>query len=177
MTGPFKPLGLRKVDVAYGHMWVNMGYIEDFDITYPLFADNSRWFVPTALPAKQWKSLFVIFEFNLWGAIIIVYVVNSLSWWIIGKLSQDMEELQDIGVCFLYSLYALCTGSFDQPSKFVMKILVMNWTIGGFLIAIMYQSQLLTILTSPLYEHQISTLQDLADASIDVHMTTESIPG
>lgn len=177
MTGPFNSLGSRKVDFIYGHMWVNMGYVEDFDVTYPLFSDNSRWFVPKALPAAQWKSLFVIFKFTLWSAIIIVYLVNSLAWWIIGKLANDMKELQDIGLCFLYSLYALCNGSFDQPKKFVMKFLVISWSIAAFLIAITYQSQLLTILTSPIFEHQISSLHDLTDAAIDVYLTKESIPG
>lgn len=105
----------------------------------------------------------------MWLSILAIYVLNILAWATMSRLVFDVNEIKSsLSWCVLESWRSLLQGSFKIPKNLVMKILVITWSVGGFILAAAYQSQLLSILTLPIYNHQISTLQELADSSLHI---------
>lgn len=159
MTGALSTLRPHKTDIVFGHLWPNSSFFKEADMFYPFFSDSNRWFAPKALQLAKWKCLFVILQAHLWAIIFILFVINTFVWWAIAKHTEEIQPFQNIGQCLLYGFYILCLGSSPQPNKFIMRLLVINWTLNTLLLAVIYQSQLLTILTSPIYEHQIKGME------------------
>lgn len=159
--GPVSYIHSGQCDMVYGHLWTNFFYLDEFDITYPYFYDQNTWFVPRALPGAQWQSLFLIFEGELWLTLSLMLLFNILVWWSFGRYIREMTEWRDLSWCTVYSYSSLVMVSFRLPKNVILRLVVICWVITCWLVASAYQSKLLSILTKPVYEKQITTLEEL----------------
>lgn len=167
--GPIKYLFDKRSDLALGHLWPSEEFFEDFEISYPYVLDKMVWYVPAARPGEQWKSLFLIFSKTLWLLILFSLIFNIITWRCFGQIiTVHSNSLKNTAWCVLYSWYTLFLGSYNFPQNIVTRILVTVWVFIGFFLASAYQSQLLSILTTPIYEHQISNLQELVDSNLKI---------
>ncbi|GLV36699.1 Ionotropic receptor 60a [Carabus blaptoides fortunei] len=146
-------------------------FFEYFDISYPYYSDNYYWYVPKASFGDKWHSLYLIFPITMWLSILAIYLFNILVWFTFTRFVDDIAEIKSMSWCVIETWRSLLQGSFKLPKTSVMRILVITWSSIGFILASAYQSQLLSILTSPIYNHQLSTLQELADSSLHIAYT------
>lgn len=168
--GPIQHLFNREYEVLFGHFWMLQDYYSDFDVVYPYLFDKIKWYVPAALPGEQWKGIILVFDQYLWYIVILSFIGNVFIWWIFGKNIYYAEHqiFRNISSCALYSWYTLLLGPYKLPKTSTMRCLVIFWVVCSFLLGTVYQSQLLSILTTPIYEHQISNLKELAESSITI---------
>lgn len=165
-TFMYKDLLDRKIDLIYGFTYGNSSYIFDFDTSYCYLDDRSVWIVPIALQMAQWKNLTAIFEWKLWLAILIMLIVNGVSWWFIGRKRETSDEFNDLIMCLMLSLYSLLQGSVKSPTRGNLRIVFFLWLISCLLIFTAHQCQLISILTNPLYDKQITTLEEIMDSDL-----------
>lgn len=157
----FKALFNKEIDVIFGFTYGNSSYTFDFDPSFCHLTDKSVWFFPTALQMAQWKNLTSIFEGKLWLVIFLMFIINGLSWWIVGRKREADEEFNDVVLCMMSSLYVLLQGSVKPPKRSNLRIIFFMWLISCLLIFTAHQCQLISILTNPLYDKQMETLEDL----------------
>lgn len=188
----FKSLYDQDVDVIFGFIYANYSYFHDFDASFCHLSDKSLWFFPTALQMAQWKNLTCIFEPNLWLAILMMFIINGVAWWFVGKFSDDdrifselngnllpmrvsflfvlgrkrerSDEFNDVILCIMNSLYILLQGSVKSPEKSNLRLIFFLWLFSCLMIFTAHQCQLISILTNPLYDKQMETLIDLFDS-------------
>lgn len=162
-----------------GMSYGNASMINDFDGSYVYVIEFLTWWVPTALPISQWKSLTAIFQWDLWLTIFLAFLTNAFIWWILGRKMEKSIFFKDFILCIMSSLYSLLQGSVKSPSNWNLRLVFIFWMMSCVLLFTAHQSSLVriqglfyrgvlriislqvSILTTPVYEHQISTLKEI----------------
>lgn len=158
-----------RVHLGYGTVFPNMTYFQDMDVTVFYHYVQLSWVVPTALPSKPWTNLVIIFQHTLWCCIIGALLVNVATWWTFGKvIKRDRADYARVDQCFFYSWLALLQSGVKLPKTAPMRLLVIFWVLFTLLLASLYQSQLVSVMTQPIYERQISTTSELVESSLDI---------
>lgn len=166
-TMTFKSLHDKEVDIIFGMIIGNETMEEHFDTTVSHIDTAAVWFVPTALQIAQWKNLTVIFDGIVWSSIFFVLILNAFAWWLIGKKRETSASYNELSLCLMGSFYILLQGSFTVPHAWKLRFVVLIWSMSSLLIFTAHQCQLTGIITSPLYEHQISNLKELVESDLD----------
>lgn len=163
----YNSLYKKEVDIIFGFMYGNASYSLDFDPSFTHLTDTSVWWVPTALEIPNWKNITYIFENTLWIAIFLILLINAGSWYIIAKFKKE-TSFQDPILCLIIAMYCLLTGSSIRPHSWLLKNLFILWVIVSLLLVTAYQSQLVSVLTHPIYEKQISSLEGVVKSSLKI---------
>lgn len=137
-----------------------------FDNTVSHIDTTAVWFVPAALPIAHWKNLTVIFEAKVWLAIFLIFNINGFMWWVTGRNKERINEFKDLALAIMASFHVLLQGSVKNPKSGLLRMLLMTWSFSCLLLFTAHQCQLTGILTSPLYEHQISNLEELVTSKL-----------
>lgn len=137
-----------------------------FDGTVYHIETKAVWFVPSSQQIAQWKNLTIIFEKEVWLAILLILIINGTVWWFVARRRENQPEFKDIILCILGSFRVLLQGSVQNPQNVLMRVLVITWTLSCLLLFTAHQCQLTGILTSPLYEPQISNLEELVSSDL-----------
>lgn len=154
-------------NISFSGMMIGNNSIEPFfDTTVSHIDTTAVWFVPTALQIAQWKNLTVIFEVNVWLIIFFMFLINGLFWWLVGRNKEKSNEFKDLTLSIMCSFHILLQGSVKNPKTGVLRILVIVWTFSCLLLFTAHQCQLTGILTSPIYEKQISNLEELVTSKL-----------
>lgn len=158
-----------RAHLGYGTVFPNMTYFHDMDVTVFYHYVQLSWVVPTALPSKPWTNLVIIFQRTLWYCIIGALLVNVATWCTFGRvIKRDRADYARVDQCFFYSWLALLQGGVKLPNTAPMRLLVIFWVLFTLLLASLYQSQLVSVMTQPIYQRQISTTSELVESSLDI---------
>lgn len=166
-TMSYKALFTQEVDIIFGMMIGNDTMSKYFDVTVPHIDTTAVWFVPVALPIAQWKNLTVIFDKIVWAAILMFMLANAATWYILGKNRERSPSFTEISLCLMGSFLTLLQGGVDTPRHWNLRFLVVVWSMASLLLNTAHQCQLTGILTSPLYEHQISNVKEMVDSNLE----------
>lgn len=169
-SGSLYYLDANLSDIAVGSLFPNLAFFVDLDISLLYYEVHMSWIVPVAKPGKQWKSLVLIFNPFLWYTIFTVIGCNFIIWWVFGKYTSDKTYFEEISICLLKCWYVFLQGGISLPYSVTMRILVICWALFALLLATLYQSQLLSIMLTPIFEHQISNSKELAESSFRIYM-------
>lgn len=162
-------------DMAIGSLFPNLEFFIDFDISSLYYEVHFSWIVPAAKQGKQWKSLVLIFNLYLWLIIFAVIGCNFIIWWVFGKHTSDKTYFEEISICMLKCWYVFLQGGISLPYSATMRILVIFWAFFALLLATLYQSQLLSIMLTPVFEHQISNGKELGESSVHIYLKQEFV--
>lgn len=164
-TMTYKSLQEKSVDIIFGMMIGNRTMSKHFDVTYPHIDTTAVWFVPVALPIAQWKNLTVIFDGIVWTAILLVVLSNGFAWYLLGRKKET--AFNELSLCLMGAFYILLQGSVLTPRTWKLRSVVIIWSLSSLLLFTAHQCQLTGILTSPLYDHQISNLKEMVSSHLD----------
>lgn len=166
-TMSYRMLFTKEVDIIFGMMIGNDTMSKYFDVTVPHIDTTAVWFVPVALPIAQWKNLTVIFDKIVWGAILMIMLANGVTWYILGRNREKSPSFTEISLCLMGSFLTLLQGGVETPKHWNLRFLVVIWSMASLLLNTAHQCQLTGILTSPLYEHQISNVKEMVDSNLN----------
>lgn len=137
-----------------------------FEASVSIFPVEGGWFVPIAKQIGQWENITIIFEPIVWLSILIVLITNGIAWWILGRNREKEAPYKELSLCLMGSLYILLQGSLAIPKAWKLRFVVIIWSISSLMLFTAHQCQLTGILTSPMYEHQISNTKELVDSKL-----------
>lgn len=138
-----------------------------FDNSVAHIETKAVWFVPSAQQIAQWKNLTIIFDKEVWLAILLIFIINGTIWWLVGRKKEKRAEFKDLILCIMGSFRVLLQGNVKNPKNNLLRMLVITWTMSCLLLFTAHQCQLTGILTSPMYEHQISNLEELVTSDLE----------
>lgn len=157
----------KKTDVIYGFAIESYTLFNVVEYTLFHVADDSRFWVPRASLIPNWQHIGKIFKNNIWLLIIITLFLNSFLWFMCGKITNEtIIHYRSLYLTILGSYKVLLQGSISQPKHILNRIVFIIWTLTSLLLFTAYQSQLISILTKPLYEHQISNVGELLQTDL-----------
>lgn len=164
----YKDLYNKKADVMFGFTYGNSTYNSDFDQSFSHLLDPSVWWVPIASQTPPWKNILAIYDQTLWIIILSTTLIIGFIWWIAGKNNEVIKRYNDLIFSILESFYALLQGSVESPLFFINRLLFLIWIIASLLLCSAYQCKLVSFLTKPIHENQISNLQQLVESKLQI---------
>lgn len=145
----------KKSVIMYGAMYANYSVVVDFDLSRAYLFTNSIWWVPTAIEIPVWKNLLMIFNFKLILLIMACIIFYSTVWWIFDP------EKNSLIYCALNTWSMMMLVSAPFPKSLPLKLQFFIWTISCLILSNLFFSQLLNVLSHPVFEHQIETVDDV----------------
>jgi hypothetical protein len=161
-TGFYSDLIKRKVDIMIGGLYDNKVSRRLLSTTIPYDSDEMTWCVQRAGLRPNWMNVFAIFDIMLWiYAIVCIFICAIiLSYFVeIGREhSGNYFWALMITTCQSIGIYA----HYDARRGFI-RFYVGFMLLYGLNFNAAYQSFLLSVLTTPSFDHQVSTIQEAMD--------------
>lgn len=156
----------KSVDILFGLAVAESG---SSVVDYSLFhiMDAAVWWVPIAAPIPDWQHIIKVYQNIVWLLILLAVLANGLTWWLADKLKcTKMNSYTKFIPSLLRCYLILLQISVIQPRNKFGRALFIFWTYTTILLFTAYQSQLISILTKPIYENQISNTQELLNSNL-----------
>ncbi|XP_031353600.1 uncharacterized protein LOC116178281 [Photinus pyralis] len=167
-SGPLATV-YKESAIAVGNILPHPNYDADFDLSIEYFRERMAWVVPTAHPIPRWQNIFVIFTYELWLVCACFYIVASVLLYATSRFVEEVLCYQHLSTNFLFCLeIILAVAVPKQPKSYVTRSVFISIAIYGILITVMYQALLMSHLLNPVYEKELSSLQDIIDSKIGI---------
>ncbi|PSN57475.1 Ionotropic receptor 889 [Blattella germanica] len=142
-----------------------------YDLTYPYCLIHFIWSVPFGRHVPYWRSLLRIFSPIMWTAVLIIYIVYSVSFFIVHSFMSYGRNttLQNLYDTIFYTLRMTIGVSIPRkPKKFALKVLFSFGLFYCMQIYTAYQSSLISVLTSRIRYSTLSTLEELENSDLQL---------
>lgn len=157
MDSNFRPQLYMCLNSVLGMWHGNTSENAEFDGSTPYMMDSVEWFAPTARPIAVWLNMAYIFPVQLW-IMLLLTIISVLFIWI--TLEYNLHQTSPIYIGFRI------IGSFlgnSFPNIKILRAFLMVWLFLTLMFNSFYQSNLISILTSPIYEEQIDNIYSARD--------------
>lgn len=163
VSGLMKALITKEVDIGIGCIGSTPIRYKYLDQSVSYVHDALNWCVPRAQLQAKWKCIFTIFKASTWSLIALTILCSTLILWQISSLNeQEVAAYRNVNNCLFNILSVLLniTVTF-QPNRTFTRIFFCIWVIFSLHITLCYQTYLVSLLTSPIYEKQIMTVEQI----------------
>jgi hypothetical protein len=158
-TGFYSDLFKRKVDVMIGGLYDNDVSRKLLSTTIPYDSDEMTWCVARSGLAPNWMNVFAIFDIMLWTYAVICLGICAVVLSVCVYIENDRKEN------FLWSFmvvlcYSIGIYGHYEPRRGFIRFYVGAVLLYGMHFAAAYHSFLLSVLTTPRYEHQVANIRE-----------------
>lgn len=169
-AGLLRELVQKNVDIGIAALAATKKRMTYLDYTISYATDSITWCVPTAELEPQWLSIIKILNLNTWLATMAAFVTVILIIWTISMYSlNESATFRNFGSCSLYMFRTtLGIPVHTLPKDTHVRIVYLMWIIYSFYLCGAFQSSLVSKLTDPSHVKQISTLQDMFKARMNI---------
>ncbi|XP_065173549.1 uncharacterized protein [Atheta coriaria] len=173
--GGMGDLKSKKADIVLGGaMFTHSDTYDDFDTTTPYYDDAALWLVPIALEYTSLVHLVMVFTRETFMLILITSACLTIAWIFIPRcLPVKYPYYLSIWNVSTKILRNFC-GNVEQHSSQSIQLKCLHITTLFFVITIAaaFSGALFGNLTTPVYERQISTVQDVIDSKLIITMSS-----
>lgn len=168
-TGTKGDLIYDVADVIIGGLLINYDDHMTFDDTNVYHSDKFTWLVARATPYPRWLSMSRVFTPVSW---VLLFVCVLIFGFIMKYLSSVEHSESDsdysISKCILIVWAAfLGSGVPEMPRGNTLRSLFVFWLIYSLAVNTIYQTFFTSYEVDPGLHHQIDTIEELLDASVD----------
>lgn len=164
-TGMLGVLGHGEADIAIGGYWPSRSRSSMYDMSIQYFYDEIKFIIHTAKSAQRWKSLTTIFGIDTWILLLASYVIITLLMQFLiihtRRISMTNKELS-ITAMNLFGPIFMTPVNFVLE-RFNLRLFFILWVFSNFFLNASYQTSLTSVLATPSFEHQVSTLDEMID--------------
>lgn len=139
---------------------------QDFDLSVFYYFENMVWVAPIALPIPKWLNIFVIFNYQVWLVCFAYFLLTAILLGLIAKFTQkERKRYKKWGVDLLVSFGLLLWSSAPkQPGTMMVRAVFISLAFYSLVLGAVYQSALINFLTNPVYEHQLSNIDEILES-------------
>lgn len=168
-SGAMKLLMDRKVDLAIGGFGAVTERRMYNDYTEIFYNEMISWCLPHAQLSPRWKQLFNTFQMSAWLAMLLTYFTISIIIWFLSVCQpKDVSLYSKMQHSFIYS-YSIFLGvsANETPRKVSSRLSFFFWMVFSLHFIVAYQAKLVSVLLTPNYEKQISTLEEMVSSGLE----------
>ncbi|KAK4873581.1 hypothetical protein RN001_012941 [Aquatica leii] len=168
-TGPLERV-YKESAIAIGNVIPNAEYALDFDLSIAYFYEHMVWVVPAALPIPRWKNIFVIFSFELWLACFGFYLLSAVLLYALSRCAvSEYKCYKELSLNLIAALGLLVGVAIaKQPKTLGTRSIFISVAAYSMILAVLYQTVLMSHLLNPVYESQIETVDDIFDSGMGI---------
>lgn len=158
-TGFYSDLIKRKVDIMIGGQYDNEVSRKLLTTTIPYDSDEMTWCVPTSGLAPNWMNVFAIFDIMLWFYAIVCMALCTVILYVCIVIENDRKE-NILWALMITLCYSIGIPGHYNPRRQFIRFYAGFVLLYGMHFAAAYHSFLLSVLTTPRFEHQVATLHE-----------------
>ncbi|PSN28967.1 Ionotropic receptor 247 [Blattella germanica] len=158
----------RRADIAVHGLVQRLEFKQYGDFTRYYYCDTIRWYVPCARRLPSWKNIINVFYPDVWIAGILTILSVSALFKLLAIISLVFKLAPEKDIYRkVYSSLTLTVSVFLEISVPVMpkttsvRIFFISWVYYSFAVSTIFQTFLTSYLIQPVYEQQISNLEEL----------------
>lgn len=159
-------LAKREADLMIGMVHGNSTVDDNFESTVSYTQDHANFFVPTALPVEAWRVFILTLHHNVWLLLITFLIIMVLVCWMVGNFGRFSYGYDKLDYCLLKVLCTWFSSHNNLPRTTPLSYLLTLWCYTSLLLNNLYQGKLTSFLTKPVYERQISTMEELSESQL-----------
>ncbi|XP_055624912.1 uncharacterized protein LOC129767755 [Toxorhynchites rutilus septentrionalis] len=156
-TGFYADLIHRRTDVMIGGLYENPISRKLLSSSIPYYQDELTWCVPSARHAPKWLNVFIIFNWWTWliavsivfAGAVIIFCFNHVE----NRYPQNFSWMVLQSLAFSMGVYA-----HYWPRNVSTRFFLVGYMIYGLHWGVAYHSFLISVLTRPRYESQVSSV-------------------
>ncbi|XP_064114947.1 glutamate receptor ionotropic, kainate glr-3-like [Macrobrachium nipponense] len=134
----------------------------DFAFTGPYYRAGFGFILLEPPPLPKWLSLTYPLALVVWGATGGTLIVTSLIFYL---LLRGQHYVISLFNCFFIIVMGLLgEGAAGVPNSLSIRMFLAFWWLGAYIIVVCYTSNLIAILTMPVYPAKFRTIEQLADS-------------
>lgn len=162
----WKPKDRRFDLVCTTSSYANENYTRLITSVYFVF-DRGDFAIPPGEPYDQLDKMFIMFDFEVWIAIIVTFSIALLTIQLLNFMPQSIKNLvygRNVTSPTLNLVSTFLIGAQDQiPQRSFARFILMLFIIWSLIIRTCHQSMLFTYLQSDIRKPMMTSLQDLVD--------------
>lgn len=169
-SGMMGALKRGQAEVGIGAIYPDNQIHEDFDSTMSYLQDSYVWIVPRARKIPEWKNLVIILKPKMWLTTLVAFWICTVVWYFLAKSRFETGIKNKAYPLALMDSYCLqlCISTVGRPTGNSMRIYFITFCLYSMVWCTVYQTKLITILTNPIYEHQITQITELLESDMKI---------
>ncbi|XP_066961932.1 glutamate receptor ionotropic, kainate glr-3-like [Macrobrachium rosenbergii] len=135
----------------------------DFAFTGAYYRAGFGFIMRQPFPLPKWRSLTYPLRLVVWGATGGTLIVTSVVFYL---LLRGQHYAISLFNCFFIIIMGLIGGGAEGvPNSLSIRTFLAFWWLGAYIIVVCYTSNLIAILTMPVYPAKLRTTKQLAESS------------
>ncbi|XP_055585200.1 uncharacterized protein LOC129738048 [Uranotaenia lowii] len=165
-TGFYADLIQRKTDIMIGGLFENPVSRKVVSSSIPYYQDDLTWCVPPAQIAPKWLNVFIIFNIWIWLVSIGIVMFSALLiYWL--NFFEDLPYQNYTWTVVQSLAISLSVYAHYWPQKVSTQTFLLIYMFYGLHFGVFYHSFLLSVMTRPRFERQISTAEAALESGFD----------
>uniref|UniRef100_A0A2A4IVU0 Putative ionotropic receptor ligand binding domain-containing protein n=1 Tax=Heliothis virescens TaxID=7102 RepID=A0A2A4IVU0_HELVI len=155
-VGTLKRIQDSEADILIGGMLLTPSRALAFSYVYGLFVytDEIRFVVKRASDIANWKYIYLEFDHTVWLLLLLALMTYSM-------LTVILLRTKDRSYVVLNLLSNLVLHGRTFQTRWSVKYVLIIWVVFAYLVNTFYHSSLVSLVTHPVRDYQISTEEDL----------------
>lgn len=117
----------------------------------------------------SWLGLITIFQYYTWMVFVGMFLLATITWYLLGRAMPERKPHKRIALCMLNSWSVfLCISANNRPEWSPLRVFFIILALYGLTVTTIYTSKLITVFTSPAYEEQIDTIEEIIDSGLPI---------
>lgn len=175
MTGMIKDIYEKKLEIGFGNYGATEGRRMFAENSASFIYDSVSFCVPKAEQLPRWRNLLIPFKITTWISMLVAFSIVSLFVWKFCNFAprEDVRIYFSIQNTFqmMFSMFLGFSVS-RTPRKSATRMIICVWLVFAFHFVTAYQAKLISVLLSPIYQTQITTIEEVLESG----MSWEVIP-
>ncbi len=165
-TGLLGMIHRSEVDLALGDLYLDYNGHKYIDFTQPYGSSNECFAVPVPNPYPKWTAFYEPFQWPIWIALILCFMLVALTLRLAAKLRNAAPTYNDVYLCVLFVLGHILgihqnhQGIRSTANRFLFII----WLLCVLVIATSYRTVLTSYMTTPYTPPPVDTIQQLTES-------------
>ncbi|XP_066964279.1 glutamate receptor 1-like [Macrobrachium rosenbergii] len=159
-TDVLEPVKEGKNDIFINFGLMTPERLREYHMTVPYLLEGYGIMLqdPPLLP--RWKNILYPFDVSVWIATVVSTISASLAYHLLYR--EYEKSLINNAITIFQCLLSRSTDVIPEPWR--IRLFLLIWSVASWILNICYTSNLIAVLSIPVFPKKIETLQELADS-------------
>lgn len=127
----------------------------DFDGSFNYLIEKGIWHAPVAEPIEEWENMIYVFPKDLWIYFGSTFIILGTIW-----IYIEYKFFNHDPIDLSFDLFGIFLEDCPPSLNYLQKSFRILWVFFSLIMVTAFQAQLISILTEPVYESQVKTLEE-----------------
>lgn len=111
----------------------------------------------------------LIFDFETWALFCLILIISAVAWFLLGHATHEPLPMRQFGLCALNTWsVVLGTSILSRPQWIPLRLFFLSLALYSLNVTTIYTSKLINVFTTPEYEHQIDSFDEILQSSLPI---------